>query len=40
MANELQKVCSGSEIEIHNGSIHVEGNRGNEVRKWLQEMGC
>lgn len=39
MANELQKVCSGSEIEIHNGSIHVEGNRGNEVRKWLQDMG-
>ena len=39
MASELGKVCAGSDIEIHQGSIHVEGDRSREIHKWLQDLG-
>ncbi|KAK8796510.1 hypothetical protein WA588_000641 [Blastocystis sp. NMH] len=39
MACELGKVCPGSYIEVHNGSIQIEGNRGLEVRKYLEDLG-
>lgn len=39
MASEVKKVCPESDIEVHQGSIQVEGNRSHEIRKWLTDMG-
>ena len=39
MATEVGKVCPGSDIEIHQGSIQVKGNRNYELKKWLADMG-
>ena len=39
MSKEIKKVCPESDVEVHAGSIHVEGNRSQEIRKWLSDMG-
>ena len=39
MSQEIKKVCPDSDVEVHAGSIHVEGNRSQEIRKWLSDMG-
>ena len=39
MSQEIKKVCPESDVEVHAGSIHVEGNRSREIRKWLSDMG-
>ncbi|KAM7454392.1 hypothetical protein BLSTO_04852 [Blastocystis sp. subtype 1] len=39
MSQEIKKVCPESDVEVHAGSIQVEGNRSQEIRKWLSDMG-
>ena len=39
MAAELQRLFPSYKVEIHQGSIHVNGDLREEVKTWLTHLG-